>query len=109
MSNAEGVNPQTLVLTACAIQTLHNALCALSNLWTIWPGRLGRRDRTASFAARPKRLLGVSCAKACQPTDKPEGLQSLELGSSAFGGGERDRTDDLRLAKPALSQLSYAP
>ena len=25
------------------------------------------------------------------------------------GGGGRDRTDDLRLAKPALSQLSYAP
>ncbi len=25
------------------------------------------------------------------------------------GGGERDRTDDLRLAKPALSQLSYTP
>lgn len=26
-----------------------------------------------------------------------------------FGGAERDRTDDLRLAKPALSQLSYSP
>ena len=26
-----------------------------------------------------------------------------------YGGGERDRTDDLRLAKPALSQLSYTP
>ena len=26
-----------------------------------------------------------------------------------FGGGERARTDDLRLAKPALSQLSYTP
>jgi hypothetical protein len=25
------------------------------------------------------------------------------------GGAERDRTDDLRLAKPALSQLSYGP
>ena len=25
------------------------------------------------------------------------------------GGGERFRTDDLRLAKPALSQLSYTP
>ena len=25
------------------------------------------------------------------------------------GGGERDRTDDLLLAKQALSQLSYAP
>ena len=28
---------------------------------------------------------------------------------SYVGGGERDRTDDLRLAKPALSQLSYTP
>ena len=27
----------------------------------------------------------------------------------APGGGERVRTDDLRLAKPALSQLSYTP
>ena len=26
-----------------------------------------------------------------------------------LGGAERDRTDDLRLAKPALSQLSYGP
>ena len=26
-----------------------------------------------------------------------------------IGGGERDRTDDLLLAKQALSQLSYAP
>ena len=25
------------------------------------------------------------------------------------GGDDRDRTDDLRLAKPALSQLSYIP
>jgi hypothetical protein len=27
----------------------------------------------------------------------------------APGGGERDRTDDLLLAKQALSQLSYTP
>ena len=26
-----------------------------------------------------------------------------------YGGGERDRTDDLMLAKHALSQLSYTP
>jgi hypothetical protein len=37
-----------------------------------------------------------------------------ELGSSRrhqalTGGGKRDRTDDLLLAKQALSQLSYAP
>ncbi|CAN0559674.1 unnamed protein product, partial [Laminaria digitata] len=29
--------------------------------------------------------------------------------SKAVGGGRRDRTDDLMLAKHALSQLSYAP
>ena len=28
---------------------------------------------------------------------------------AAAGGAERDRTVDLRLAKPALSQLSYSP
>ena len=28
---------------------------------------------------------------------------------SGPGGAGRDRTDDLRLAKPALSQLSYSP
>ncbi len=34
--------------------------------------------------------------------------RSLEL-RRRFSGAERDRTDDLRLAKPALSQLSYGP
>ncbi len=28
---------------------------------------------------------------------------------SSSGGDDRDRTDDLRLAKAALSQLSYVP
>jgi hypothetical protein len=32
--------------------------------------------------------------------------QALWLG---LVGADRDRTDDLRLAKPALSQLSYSP
>jgi hypothetical protein len=29
--------------------------------------------------------------------------------SSGLGGADRDRTDDLKLAKLALSQLSYGP
>ena len=29
--------------------------------------------------------------------------------SGYFGGADRDRTDDLKLAKLALSQLSYGP
>ncbi len=33
----------------------------------------------------------------------------LEASHEKHGGADRDRTDDLRLAKPALSQLSYSP
>ena len=33
----------------------------------------------------------------------------LTLYYDGCGGVDRDRTDDLRLAKPALSQLSYDP
>ena len=37
-------------------------------------------------------------------------LPSLMISrSEIIGGGERDRTDDLLLAKQALSQLSYTP
>jgi hypothetical protein len=34
---------------------------------------------------------------------------TLNAGLWMIGGGERDRTDDLLLAKQALSQLSYTP
>ena len=36
-------------------------------------------------------------------------MQDSTLDSKKTGGGERDRTDDLLLAKQALSQLSYTP
>ena len=44
----------------------------------------------------------------------PRSLSALRTSWSVVrvvmsGGGGRDRTDDLRLAKPSLSQLSYAP
>ena len=32
-----------------------------------------------------------------------------QSGHRRLGGGDRDRTDDLLLAKQVLSQLSYAP
>jgi hypothetical protein len=38
---------------------------------------------------------------------KPVGDWHLPLGR--YGGANRDRTDDLKLAKLALSQLSYGP
>ena len=42
-------------------------------------------------------------------------MNSVGIADAAYacvirlGGADRDRTDDLRLAKPALSQLSYSP
>jgi hypothetical protein len=33
----------------------------------------------------------------------------VEVDDDAFGGDDGARTHDLRLAKPALSQLSYIP
>ena len=47
-------------------------------------------------------------------TARPKGqmetrAHALSSGLASDGGGERDRTDDLLLAKQALSQLSYTP
>jgi hypothetical protein len=33
----------------------------------------------------------------------------IQLSKSESGGADRDRTDDIQLAKLALSQLSYSP
>ena len=33
----------------------------------------------------------------------------MTIGHEMYGGGERDRTDDLLRARQALSQLSYTP
>ena len=44
--------------------------------------------------------------------DHPRGVLVDRSGArrrTECGGADRDRTDDLRLAKPALSQLSYSP
>ena len=42
--------------------------------------------------------------------DLPDDVDRLAAGrEDPAGGGDRDRTGDLKLAKLALSQLSYAP
>ena len=45
-------------------------------------------------------------APACLGPAALEGRRKIQ---KTVGGADRDRTDDLRLAKPALSQLSYSP
>ncbi len=66
-----------------------------------------RLSKTAGFsgtglseAGRPRRALVTSRRAASRAARKT---------AVARGGADRDRTDDLRLAKPALSQLSYSP
>ena len=41
--------------------------------------------------------------------DEYQSLESRRRSSIPSGGARRDRTDDLMLAKHALSQLSYGP
>ena len=48
----------------------------------------------------------TSSDKRCQRTNPAPAYGAFVL---CDGGGRRDRTDDLLLAKQALSQLSYAP
>jgi hypothetical protein len=44
-----------------------------------------------------------------QPSPAIAGLASRSRVAAKAGGASRDRTDDLKLAKLALSQLSYGP
>ncbi len=62
-------------------------------------------DSGLSRAGRPKRALIEESAqrRTLSKTGAPGPCQRR------LGGADRDRTDDLRLAKPALSQLSYSP
>src|SRR6266699_749123 len=55
--------------------------------------------------SKPRGLLAISRGRVSG------GNALLHSAASSFrsGGGERNRTDDLLLAKQALSQLSYTP
>jgi hypothetical protein len=61
------------------------------------------RGRSRGFVSGSN--LSVARSPACKAA-----LQSRALRlAPANGGADRDRTDDLKLAKLALSQLSYGP
>jgi hypothetical protein len=48
-------------------------------------------------------------ARASESRDSGQNLGCCVRCAALASGADRDRTDDLRLAKPALSQLSYSP
>src|SRR5215471_15429962 len=62
-------------------------------------------ELVGSARDRPTVLDGMTRVEALLAT--PEGNTTSRF--RQYRGADRDRTDDLRLAKPALSQLSYSP
>ena len=72
-------------------------------------------DKQLLFISVKKFLVGSSGLEP--PTSRLSGVRSNHLSyepllgifAYAYGGDERDRTDDPLLAKQVLSQLSYTP
>lgn len=89
------------------------------------PGPLAKPHHRLAPSRDPSRTMPYSrCQTAtCIPPDEPAFMEntkqifadeqhhphSRELLLTGSGGARRDRTDDLMLAKHALSQLSYGP
>jgi hypothetical protein len=64
--------------------------------------------RAESMRFASSELLKIETALVQKPSASTL-RDALAFGFAEAGGGERDRTDDLLLAKQALSQLSYTP
>ena len=61
-----------------------------------------------NFSARRQKTGNVTIPSLLTSSTSNSRL-ALVLSTKVVGGAERDRTDDLKLAKLALSQLSYSP
>ena len=75
-----------------------------------------RRVRfTSSVLLKNNRVLPVRSKIRGKPCGLPVNseiialMKKMPVSFPLVGGAERDRTDDLLLAKQALSQLSYSP
>ena len=69
-----------------------------------WIHRLCKPANPAFTMSNIRAARGLRVAKSVLPSFVMLLVQSLKA-----GGARRDRTDDLMLAKHALSQLSYGP
>ncbi len=65
-------------------------------------------DRRLDYASALWTRKAIRLSKTAELV-RPVSSRLLWTSSLKSGGADRDRTDDLRLAKPALSQLSYSP
>jgi hypothetical protein len=88
---------------ACPPRSHHNSLLTLQSTAPRSPAAVSRQS--SPNVAHTPACGAARCTARRRP---PHGLPAAPLGG-AGGGGERSRTDDLLLAKQALSQLSYTP
>ena len=61
-----------------------------------------------SVVKDPVRITGIRASERLR-TAHPSSLSYQPDRPAPLGGADRSRTDDLRLARAALSQLSYSP
>ena len=92
--------------------TLDHASSLRSGLCSLEPrlddAKLMRVPSADRRAAREARQRSRRDALQCR-TRRTSGWRQADTAGSRIGGARRDRTDDLMLAKHALSQLSYGP
>src|SRR5579863_1152296 len=70
----------------------------------------GRRNQSCTESAAAEALLCTAPLPPSRGASAPlPGSRPSCFAAWRGGGGERNRTDDLLLAKQALSQLSYTP
>ena len=86
-----------LVVEALSRFALHERVYEFRETWLFWQARSTERDVRRRSEAPGAVLHRKVLSRA-----------NFSIGSGV-GGARRDRTDDLLLAKQALSQLSYGP
>jgi hypothetical protein len=80
----------------------------VSREWARYISTLARQTLIKSNEPLPSELLKSNSFQHC-PLPQCTVLNAGRAQPMVIGGAGRDRTDDLLLAKQALSQLSYSP
>ena len=75
-----------------------------------WTQKDIRLSKTARISrSEPGFVPTPACSGPVAHEGRIKFFSAQSAAENRTGGADRDRTDDLRLAKPALSQLSYSP
>ena len=111
--NTSGAAPLVGSISACAwlASQAHANPVSQCQLDVCLEGRRKRTDRSlaSNFEEHTLACRAVACGRVARLRQVASAWQPSLASQVKAGGAERDRTDDLKLAKLALSQLSYSP